>query len=157
MHFRTISYFLIFLLTISEIISFPFVDGGDGTIKDVANNLVWQKCSKNQINFTSCIGTASKIDWGSALLYCSSLSLASKSWRLPNINELYTLVDLTKKSEPVIKSSIFPNTQAEKYWSSTTVIYDSNKNRAFIISFNKGEQDLQTKTSTAYVRCVSGP
>jgi hypothetical protein len=157
MYIWTMRYFFIFLLTISEIISFPFVDGGDGTIKDLANNLVWQKCSKNQINFNSCIGTASKIDWGSALIYCSSLSLGSKSWRLPNINELYTLVDFTKKTQPVIKISIFPNTQAEKYWSSTTVIYDSNKNRAFIISFNKGEQDILSKTSTAYVRCVSGP
>ncbi len=151
------SLILLFLLFKFDLIPFPFSDQGDGTVKDNANNLVWQKCSKNQINYTSCIGTASKIDWASALSYCGNLSLSSKSWRLPNINELYTLIDFTRKVEPVIKNSFFPNTLASQYWSSTTVIYDTNKNRAFIISFNKGGQDVLSKTSTAYVRCVSGP
>ncbi len=44
-------------------------------------------------------------------------------WRLPNINELESLVDCSKHSPAVPEDSCFKNVR-EFYWSSTTSIYD---------------------------------
>ena len=120
--------------------------------------LTWQKCSNGQ-GATSCSGTASTQDWSSALTYCSSLSLASRSWRLPNIHELLTLFDYTKLATPRIVDTVaFPNTPSSTYWTSTT--QPNNFNYAVDIRFNatSGGMVAQTgKGSTARTRCVSGP
>ncbi|MCM8774064.1 MAG: DUF1566 domain-containing protein [Candidatus Omnitrophica bacterium] len=60
-----------------------FVDNGDGTITDLTTSLMWQK-EENE-----------RMDWYSAIAYCKSLRLAGYSdWRLPNIKELNTILNL---------------------------------------------------------------
>ena len=73
----------------------PFTDNTDGTVKDNATGLIWQKCSRGQ-GATDCSGTATTATWSDAITYCSGLSLvAGKTWRLPQVNELKTIVDTT--------------------------------------------------------------
>jgi len=62
-----------------------YTDNGDGTVTDKATGLVWQKCSRGQNNH------ATATNWTDAGSYCSSLSLASRTWRLPSRQELETL------------------------------------------------------------------
>ena len=101
---------------------------GEDMVFDSAMNLYWQKDS----------GKAET--WGEALAYCENLEYAGASdWRLPNRNELVTLVDYSKiKYEPSddeylhvsgfsrsVKSadpeipSLFPGMTAGIFWSST--------------------------------------
>jgi len=101
---------------------------GEDMVFDSAMNLYWQKDS----------GKAET--WGEALAYCENLEYAGASdWRLPNRNELVTLVDYSKiKYEPSddeylhvsgfsrsVKSadpeipSLFPGMTADIFWSST--------------------------------------
>ena len=94
---------------------------------DSAMNLYWQK------------ETAEAETWGEALAYCENLEYAGASdWRLPNRNELITLVDYSKiEYEPddnglshsgivSMKSveseipSLFPGMTAGIFWSSTS-------------------------------------
>jgi hypothetical protein len=91
-----------------------FTDNQDGTETDNKTRLIWQKCSAGQSYDGSCSGNASIYDnWNDALDYCNNLSLASQmDWRLPNIKELDTLMEL----DP----AIFPESNAAAYWSSTT-------------------------------------
>ena len=99
---------------------------GEDMVFDSAMNLYWQK------------ETAKAETWGEALAYCENLEYAGASdWRLPNRNELVTLVDYSKiKYEPddnglshsgivSMKSvesgipSLFPGMTADIFWSST--------------------------------------
>jgi hypothetical protein len=83
---------LILFLGVFEIHSAPFTDNSNGTVTDQATGLVWQKCSAG-LSGTSCgTGSAGTYTWANALSYCNSLSLASRTWRLPNVNERNRLI-----------------------------------------------------------------
>jgi len=130
-----------------------FTDNGDGTVTDSGTNLVWQKCSRGQ-NATDCSGTATTSNWQTAISYCNSLNLASKTWRLPNRNELQSIIDHTV-SDPSIHTTAFPNTQLSDYWSSTT--HMANTDMAWSVRFSSGSVLEYLKTLNYNVRCVSGP
>lgn len=134
-----------------------FSDRGDGTVKDNGTGLVWQKCSMGQ-GATDCSGTATTAEWQGALRYCRNLSLAGKSWRLPNVNELKSIVDYSVY-DPAIDKSFFPNTVAvgSYYWSSTTN-FATDKDYAWSIVFSSGYMISHWKIIASYVRCVAdGP
>ena len=123
-----------------------YVDNGDGTVTDRFTGLMWQQAaSENQM------------DWETALSYCQDLSLAGREdWRLPNRNELQSLVD--KQPEPgayVCINQAFPNTLGEMYWTSTSNAIIPNA--AYAVSFHlgvvfaRGSKDLEYR-----VRAVRG-
>jgi len=89
------------------------IDNGDGTISDRATGLMWQKAEAGAMN------------WESALTYCESLQLAGHSdWRLPNRNELQSIVDYTRNNLTIDRNS-FPGAVAGLYWSSTTIAFNT--------------------------------
>lgn len=117
----------------------------DGIITDNINQLEWQD---KYINSDENIN---KINWTDSIEYCHSLLLSGENWRLPNINELESLLDDTQY-EPSI-NQLFQKTNYEvSYWSSTTYIKDSES--AWFINFNYGAQDYSNKEKEYYVRCV---
>lgn len=134
-----------------------FTDQGDGTIKDNSTGLIWQKCSQGQSG-TSCTGTASDIAWSTALTTCTGLGTG---WRLPNINELKTILSTTESntSNPLADLTNFPNTAKSFYWTSTT--YTGTPANAWYISFNPDSESVNatnaTKTNSYKVRCVKTP
>ncbi|MBE7412929.1 MAG: DUF1566 domain-containing protein [Leptospiraceae bacterium] len=130
-------------------------ENGDGTVKDNVTGLIWQKCSNGQSG-SNCSGAASSDLWANALSACSGLSLAGKSWRLPNINELKSIIDINKSSGETIDTNIFPNTASGSYWSSTTLV--SNTNFSWEVNFSSGfSVSDDTNLQYSYIRCVSGP
>ncbi|MDX1959641.1 MAG: DUF1566 domain-containing protein [Leptospiraceae bacterium] len=136
--------------------SFQLTDNGEGTVKDRATGLVWQKCSSGYTNTTNCTGgSATTITWSGALSYCNSLGLAGRTWRLPSVKELNSLVDKSLSTSPTINTTIFPNTSPNFYWSSTTI--SSSTMIAWVVFFLNGNVNNSNKTDNNYVRCVSGP
>lgn len=132
-----------------------FSDNGDGTVMDRGSGLVWQKCSCG-MNALDCSGTAATRNWQEALLYCRNLSLAGKSWRLPSVNELGSIVDYSRRDDPRINSAFFPNTVIGYYWTSTS--YIGTRDLAWIIMFIGGISGVPSKSNAYYVRCVTdGP
>ncbi len=145
----------IVLLFCASLWGAPYTDNGNGTVTDSATGLVWQKCSNGQ-NATSCSGSASILTWSNAITYCNGLTLAGRTWRLPNVNELRTIVDYTKSTAPTIDTTAFPSTQSNFYWSSST--YASYTNQAWWVNFNNGEVGSYYKADVSFsVRCVTGP
>ncbi|WP_167880730.1 DUF1566 domain-containing protein [Leptospira yanagawae] len=135
-----------------------FTDNGDGTIKDQTTGLTWQKCSLGQNNDATCSGASNSVVWGSALTYCNSLSLGTKTWRLPNRNELVGLFHFASLTAPMIDQSMFPNTTSNFYWTSTT--YADNTLNAWYVNFNSPAAPFNlydgiNKGTSLFVRCVA--
>jgi len=120
-----------------------FIDNGDGTVTNTNTGLMWQQ------------GTASgTYNWQQALSYCENLTLAEyDDWRLPNVNELQSLVDYERRY-PSINTAFFPNTVSDDYWSSTT--YTRAPLYALHVNFYSGMVDYYYKSNYYYVRAIRG-
>ena len=88
----------------------------NGTITDLDTGLMWTQVP------------SSAMTWANALSYAEGLSLAGYSdWRLPNVKELQSLVDLSRATAsavttaPCINRTLFPAATATAHWSSTSV------------------------------------
>jgi len=137
-----------------------FVDNGDQTISDLKTGLMWQKCTQGQSGADCSEGNATSTTWTDALSYCetqigSTGTLAGYSdWRLPNRNELESIVDYTKDTTPAIDTAMFPNTRSYGYWTSTTNV--PTPTTAWFVHFSLGGSlDRYGKTTVSYyARCV---
>jgi hypothetical protein len=97
-----------------------FVKNEDGTVKDKLLKVVWGKTFPE------------KMTWQVAKEACEKLG---KGWRLPTVNELFSLIDRSKY-DPAIDKDMFPNTQSSYYWTSETCAYYSVY--AWMVNFNDG-------------------
>jgi len=136
---------IIFLIIIgvSSLMAGNFTRNANGVVTDSRTNLEWQDDYSNNIK---------EATWQSAIDYCENLNLdANSDWRLPNLNELTSLVDDTKYT-PAINPT-FVNTNSN-YWSSTSVV--NNSNDAWVVYFDYGNQgnDGNKDNNSYYVRCV---
>ena len=111
-------------------------------VYDTTTNLIWQDDNDARERTKT---------WIDSVNYCEALDKSGYTdWRLPNINELNTLVDDTR-SDPAISSSIVQYISST-YWSSTTSSKD--KDYAWQIDFTTGKEDYTPKTSLLNLRCV---
>ena len=122
-----------------------FIDNGNGTVTDKSTGLMWQQ------------ETTTEMTWKSALSYCENLSLGGYSdWRLPNIKELASIVDLSRE-RPSIYTVFFPNANSSSgsyYWSSTT--HASYISMSRLVTLFDGTDGRQEKWESYYVRAVRG-
>lgn len=102
---------------------FNLEDNDDGTVTDLETGLMWQQ--------DTAPGTYT---WGQALSYCENLKLGGyRDWRLPNRNELQSIVDYSRFTPSI--DAVF-NAESTFYWTSTT--YDNFQIYAWVISFEDG-------------------
>jgi hypothetical protein len=112
------------------------------TVLDQGTGLEWQK---------SDTGTVS--NWQDSLAYCEKLSLDSKTdWRLPNIRELKSIVDLGRYYPAIDPAFIC---RSAYYWSSDTVA-DHPTTSAWNVFFANGDDNWHPKSTNYYARCVRG-
>ena len=122
-----------------------FVDNRDGTVTDTSTGLMWQQAT-----------AAFPETWARALSYCEGMTLAGYTdWRLPNINELDSIVSLSSNTL-TIDANHFPDTRGSYYWSATTFPKDSFTDFAAGISFGSGYDFCDGKSNFYYVRAVRG-
>ncbi len=116
-----------------------FIKTGD-VVKDTVSKLEWQD---NEIG--------SQTTWQGAIDRCEALVLdGHNDWRLPNINELKSLIDRSKSNPAIVEG--FKNTSSDDYWSSTT--FEGGKDGAWFVGFGTGGVDGNAKDYNFYVRCV---
>lgn len=122
-----------------------YIDNGDGTVTDMSTGLMWQQNTETE---------ATSLGWTEALDYCEQLELSDyNDWRLPNVNELLTLLDYKKG----IDSSNFTNISKSSYWSSTTRARQGELNHGWHIGFITISLRYSDKGSGLPVRAVRGP
>ena len=92
--------------------------------------------------------------WDAAGTYCSGLPLGDYSdWRLPNIEELETIID-HGETPPSVPENIFQYISLYFYWSATTSANSASD--AWWVNFDYGKAYYYAKTNTFDVRCVRG-
>ncbi len=130
-----------------------FTDNKDGTVTDIKTGLIWKRCSEGQQwNGTSCNNTPSSYTWKNALLQAEKSRFADQSdWRLPNIKELYSIVE-TRCYDPAINLAVFPNTLSSVVWSSSPVAHYAYN--AWAVYFYGGHDVWYFKDSFKQVRLV---
>ena len=136
-----------------------FLDNGDGTARDLLTNLVW-------LRDTDCLGTGS---WAEALARvaafrsdsapysCTAYQPRGRSWRLPSIVELRSLVDRSRSGpafpvgHPFLDIPLYRN-----YWSSTSgTLTLSTVNARELFNFN-GVAGANVKGSANGIWPVAG-
>lgn len=132
--------------------------GMDGTVTDKTTGLMWMRCSIGQtwVQATaSCAGTPFKAEWEKLVLindFNSSGGFAgNKDWRLPNINELRSIVE-DCRSDPAINTILFPATPSAKYWTSSTI--SGSANNAWLVDFGQGRDNFELKSFANNFRLV---
>ncbi len=113
-----------------------FTDNGDGSITDHLTGLVWLKNA----------GCFAPAHWAQALAAANQLASGAcgltdgsraGQWRMPNANELESLVDVSQAQPAVPAASPFTNIdQGAAYWTSTT--YMALTANAMAIRFTDG-------------------
>lgn len=145
-----------------------YTDNGDGTITDNGTGLHWERLTHgnasqdynnphdvdNTYNWTGALG---KI----AVLNTPPCFANHCDWRLPNVNELQSLVDygqVNPSVNPIFKTGNDLSgdswTVSFAYWSSTAS--QSLPNLAWSVSFFAGVVDVASKTTGLSVRAVRG-
>ncbi len=113
-----------------------YTDNTDGTVTDHLTGLIWLKNA----------GCFSASDWSTALAAANQLAdgacglsdgSSAGQWRMPNVNELESLVDVSQSSPAVSVGHPFTNIDlTNAYWSSTT--YTALTSNAMVIRFTDG-------------------
>jgi hypothetical protein len=134
-------------------VSNRFTDNGNGTVTDNLTSLIW-------LRNANCFGAQA---WTQALssanaLTSSACSLtdgsAAGNWRLPNLNELESLIDASNSNPALPTVHPFTNVQSLSYWSSTT--YADNTAFAWYVYMIDGVVYSLSKGNSYYVWPVRG-
>ncbi|HNZ04565.1 MAG TPA: DUF1566 domain-containing protein [Myxococcota bacterium] len=118
-----------------------FEDNGNGTATDTLTGLVWA------IQPSGPLGLSAAENWCSELI-----SLPGQGWRVPNILELFTLVDAGEPDcmwDPVFGTGCGEN---QMYWSSSQAYMTAN----FCTVHRRGNIEACEKVLFLPVRCVRG-
>ena len=116
-------------------------------VTDTETGLIWRRCSQGQNGKDCSEGNANFYSWQQAL------ETAGSPWRLPNINELESIVE-ERCGGPSINLIIFPNTVSSNYWSASP--HAANLAWAWSVSFSSGISQGGPMNVNYYVRLVRG-
>lgn len=81
--------------------------------------------------------------------YCQDMSLLGKKWRLPTLDELYSITD-HYISSPSTNKDIFRNFAYKFYWTN-----DGMDDKAYVVGFKVGSVGLLPRWQKSFVRCVT--
>lgn len=134
----------------------------NGTVVDLRTGLMWDQCPWGQSGAT-CAVVAGQVAffWPLALGVAATANASNhkgySDWRLPNVKELRSIVEVCRRA-PSINDVVFPNTPGSDFlsgyfWSSSPSA--SNTDGAWIVNYYYGAAwDFETRGSQFHVRLV---
>jgi Protein of unknown function (DUF1566)/Ankyrin repeats (many copies)/TerB-C domain len=130
-----------------------FLDNLDGTVTDRRTGLTWMRCASGQTwDGTTCTGEINAYTWNEAMTLHSTYA-GHSDWRLPNIDELRSIVDSESRG-PAIDTKAFPITTSPYFWSSSVGTHGSSY--AWLVGFEQGQAGFDAKSGRFAVRHVRG-
>jgi Protein of unknown function (DUF1566) len=125
-----------------------FVASADGQeVTDTATGLVWRQCPEGMVAAVgTCSGTSTNYTHEAALVRASAVAASTgKAWRLPNVKELYSIVDKSR-DRPAINTTIFPSTPNSEFFSSTP--YGADIRLVWKVNFQYGGSFVDSRASS---------
>ena len=108
-------------------------DAANNVVNDASTGLQWRRCEQGRVwTGSTCTGIASRISNEAALAHAR----AQTGWRLPNVKELASLVDLQVSSGAPMDQAAFPGAVISTLWTSTP--YVGGANGVYGVSFYEG-------------------
>ncbi len=98
-----------------------FIISEDGTeVTDNKTGLIWRRCPEGMTaSIDGCTGIPGVYDLEAALaLAKSEVKATRKAWRLPKVEELSSIVDMSRR-DPSIDTAIFPGTPGSPFFTSS--------------------------------------
>jgi hypothetical protein len=137
----------------------PYVISTDGSeVTDQKTGLIWRRCVEGMswdnaaIPTPTCVGTSSVFSHEAALTRAKSQAATTGiAWRLPNIQELASIVD-SSTVNPALDATAFPATAASYFWSASPSV--GNSSSAWFVNFYDGYVGSSLRGLTYYVRLV---
>lgn len=127
------------------------VNKQEGTASDAKTKLTWKICAEGQsYQSNRCAGDATKFSWEVAM---KTYGANGKGWRLPNIDELNSIVE-ERCSSPSINLIVFPDIAEWGFWSGSSSV--QNPDSAWSVFFYIGNTATESKATGHYVRLVRG-
>ncbi|MBI5100897.1 MAG: DUF1566 domain-containing protein [Nitrospirae bacterium] len=134
----------------------PRFTASNGAVTDNLTGLVWLQ-DANCYALAGGINKAApgSLNWADALTWTNSLASgacglsdgsAAGDWRLPNINELNSLMDASRSNPALPAGHPFTGVQADNYWSSTTP--GAMPGNAMMFHMGYGDVNLDADLST---------
>jgi hypothetical protein len=108
------------------------------SVTDQETGLVWQRTVDSQTFF-----------WDNATTYCPNAGLSGTGWRLPDLNELFSLVD--PGTSPSIDQTVFPGAPAYPFWTSDSF---GQLIGYWAVDFSDGTAHQYNPQDSYFVRCV---
>lgn len=127
-------------------------------VTDIETGLIWRRCSLGQTGNDCSGGSATTYNWQQALQAADTeQSKTGLFWRLPNLNELESIVE-EQCYAPAVNLVIFPNTTPSKYWlaSPGTPGAPGSSYSAWHVDFDDGGSYDLDKSNYANIRLVRG-
>jgi len=133
-----------------------FLDLGDGSVVDQVTGLMWRKCPEGLSGENCELGELVTLTWAGALQYAPKINDGAgfagyHDWRLPNIRELSTIVDL-QCANPAINTDVFPSTPVSHAWTSSP--YHFYTHYSWYVDFSSGAPTYDERISQKSVRLV---
>jgi alpha-tubulin suppressor-like RCC1 family protein len=134
-----------------------FSGNHDGTVRDNLTGLIWSG-DANPLS-TRSVDSKTGVSWQKALDEIKRLNtekyLGHSDWRLPNLNELASLVHQGEADTSVwLNTEGFANVQPQLYWSSSSNVMSTGT--AWTISMSGGPLNHQKKSAIGLVWPVRG-
>lgn len=133
-----------------------FQIGENQTVTDPLTGLMWKTCLEGKTGAACEEGEASMLTWGATLLHLPQVNIDGgfagyTDWRLPNIRELSTLVEM-QCAHPAINLEVFPNAPAVHVWTSSP--YQFYTHYSWLVDFAYGAPTYDERIREKGVRLV---
>lgn len=128
----------------------------DRTVTDITTGLEWKQCVEGLSGNQCEKGQPTLFTWQAALLYPKTFnkqsSVGKTDWRIPNVRELGTLVEL-RCMNPSINTAIFANTPSLPLWTSSP--YSAGPDfYSWVVDFGNGAIFSDDRTKPKPLRLV---
>ncbi len=135
---------------------FALMDDG-AVVRHKTTGVEWQRCSVGQTwNGDTCDDDDGvvRVPWFTALGIAED---AGDDWRLPNVNELRSIVEECQSSAPLINREVFPNTPVttrSTFWSASPQIGTSTNYGVWYVNFVNASVSPASGSAWHQVRLV---